>query len=124
MSGPAAQTEAQTEAKKYEVLQESQFTSDLGEVMATGQGRRVMYRMVFSIAGAESLSYSGNNDQTNFREGRRDVGLTLMREMQDRHPELYLQMLSEAVIAAADVTRRTKRISEEAHGRDDGPDDS
>lgn len=117
MEGPAGNTKSQEELKKYEKLKDSQYEADLGAVLSTPQGRRVLYRLIFSVAGAESLSYTGVNESTNFREGRRDVGLTLMRETQELHPELYLQMLSEAVIEAAEVSQRIKRVQEEAHGR-------
>jgi hypothetical protein len=123
MSGPAGNLESQEEMKKIEKLRDVQKVSDLSAVLGTGPGRRVMYRVVFEVAGAESLSYTGVNEGTNFREGRRDVGLTLMREMQELVPELYLLMLSEAVTEAAELTRKMKRIKEAAHGGSDGPDD-
>jgi hypothetical protein len=119
MEGPAGNTASQEELKKYERLRDAQFSSDLGAVLETPQGRRVLYRVIFSVAGVESLSYTGVNEATNFREGRRDVGLTLIREAQEMHPELYLLMLSEAVREASEVTMRMKRVQEEAHGRSD-----
>lgn len=124
MSGPSGDSAAQAELRKYDALREAQYRSDLGAVLATPQGRRVLYRIIFTVAGAESLSFTGSNEGTNFREGRRDVGLTLIREAQDLHPEAYLAMLSEAVLEAADVTRRMKRIQEEAHVGSDGPSDN
>lgn len=107
--------------QKYEKLQEEQYRSDLKTVMETPQGRRVLYRVVFQLAAVESLSYTGSSEQTFFREGRRDVGISLMRELQDELPEQYLTMLSEAVLEAAKQTQRIKRIKEDANARADGP---
>jgi hypothetical protein len=112
---------AQEEMQKYEKLQEEQYRSDLKTVMETPQGRRVLYRVVFQLAAVESLSYTGSSEQTFFREGRRDVGISLMRELQDELPEQYLTMLSEAVLEAAKQTQRIKRIKEDANARADGP---
>jgi len=124
MSGPSGQVETQDELEKYDKLRLEQETLDLKAVMELGAGRRLMYRAIFAIAGAETLSYTGSNDATNFREGRRDVGLTLMREAQEKVPELYLTMLGEAISEAARVTERMKFAKEKAHVRDDDSHDT
>ena len=121
MSGPVDSSRANEELKKYDKLKDEQARSDLKWVLEDPRGRRAMYRTIFTIAGAESLSYTGASDSTNFREGRRDVGLTLIRELQECATELYLLMLSEAITEASEVALRIKRITEESNARADGP---
>lgn len=122
MSGPASSELANAEMKKYEDLRAEQVKADFKWVMEDPRGRRAVYEMIFNVAGSESLSYTGVSESTMFREGRRDVGLTLMRQLQEAVPELYLQMLSEAVLEAAEVTRRMKRITETYNGGTNDPD--
>jgi hypothetical protein len=71
---------------------------DLGvlrTVMHTPAGRRVLFRIIDEIAGLSSVSFTGNSE-TFYREGRRSVGVDLMREIQEACPQDYMTMLVEA----------------------------
>ncbi len=103
------------ELLKYEQLKTLQWDSDLKFVMDDPRGRRVLYKFIFQLAAVESLSYNATgNNETNFREGRRDVGLLMMKELQDRLPEQYLAMLGEAIRAAADLQLKLKILKEKS----------
>lgn len=94
------------DARRREKLRDVQLLSDLKAVMDTPQGRRTMYWVIFGLAAAESASFNSSGSLTYFNEGRRDVGLTLMNHLQNSLPELYLQMLGEAITKAKETPRR------------------
>jgi hypothetical protein len=116
--GPLGKVEAQRGAKEAEKLRREVELSDLQDVMALPAGRRVLYRIVYEIAGAESLSYTGSAE-TYFREGRRDVGLTIRSEMQDNFPELYLRMIAEKTASHQEDLRRRKEERASTEMNDD-----
>ncbi|WP_210526315.1 hypothetical protein [Pantoea ananatis] len=68
---------------------------DLIHVMESSQGRRVIWK-VLEGAGVFSVSFTGDNNQTNFNEGRRNEGLRLFTEVMTHCPDLYLTMAKEA----------------------------
>ncbi len=64
------------------------------EVMSTPGGRAFMARLM-AKTGLWELSYTGNAE-TNFREGRRSIGLHLYSEFTAVCPELYEAMMRES----------------------------
>ena len=89
--GDPEQVKAGAEKEK---LGRERDLADFMHVMESAQGRRVVYRYL-GICGLYRTSFTGNNT-TFFNEGRRDIGLQLMADVQDSSPELYLKMLHEA----------------------------
>ncbi len=105
--GALANPHLQDLAREREELKRTQELSDLNEVLNIPAGRRFLYRLIFEVAGTESLSYTGNAE-TYFREGRRDVGLTVRSEAQDNFPELYIRMVAEQMANRQEEVRRRK----------------
>jgi hypothetical protein len=62
-------------------------------VMSTPEGRDFVHRLM-AKSGLFELSYTGNAD-TNFREGRRSIGLHLHNELDEVCPSLYATMTAE-----------------------------
>ena len=87
-----------------------QFESDLRAVLSTPEGRRIYWRAIDKVAAVLSLSFGFKNNATDtaFGEGKRDVGLTLIREAQEAVPALYLRMVSESIAAAAQAAEERK----------------
>lgn len=67
---------------------------DLRFVMATPQGRRVLWRVLCNT-GMRRSSYTGNSE-TYFREGERNVGLRLQQDIERIAFDEFLLMLKEA----------------------------
>jgi hypothetical protein len=68
--------------------------NDLQSVLKKPEGRRFVYKML-SECGVFRASFSLNSMQTAFNEGKRDIGLALLRELDEAEPHAYTQMLTE-----------------------------
>lgn len=68
---------------------------DLIHVLESPQGRRVIWKLL-EAAGVFSVSFTGDNNATNFNEGRRSEGLRLFSDVMAFCPELYMTMAKEA----------------------------
>lgn len=71
-----------------------QADADLRWLMSEPQGRRFMFGLLHA-AGIFSLSFTGDNNRTNFNEGQRNVGLKYMAAIDRACPELYGVMVQE-----------------------------
>lgn len=76
------------EAKKRAKTAAKQEADDLKTVMSTVQGRRFVMALL-DRTGLFRTSFTGNAS-TYFNEGRRDVGLRLLADINEQCPELYL----------------------------------
>ncbi|WP_338505148.1 hypothetical protein VRC35_11235 [Erwinia aphidicola] len=83
--------ESQQQAKNLAEQQED----DLRFVMQAPQGRRFVWGLL-SGAGVFQSSFTGDNNATNFNEGRRSEGLRLFTAVMATCPDLYLTMANEA----------------------------
>lgn len=83
-----ADAKAQDDARKRR-----QEVEDFKWLMAHKQGRRLMWRLL-SMSGVFRTSMTGNSS-TFFNEGRRDIGLQFMAEVNDHCLEAYVLMLKE-----------------------------
>lgn len=75
------------------VAQES-HAEDLRKIMATPGGRRWIGKLIDSC-GILQGGFVGSSE-VYYRQGRRDVGLQIMQELQAFCPDEYIQMLQEA----------------------------
>lgn len=93
---------------------------DLREVLGTSAGRRVVWRQL-SQAGVFRLSFVYEETQTTaFNEGRRSMGLSLMADIHELDPELYVTMAREAQQA----TKQDETITEaQAITEEENPDE-
>ena len=67
---------------------------DMRVILSTRQGRRFIWRHM-SNAGIFQSCFTGNS-ATFFNEGRRDIGLKILAEVQEASPDSYLLMMKEA----------------------------
>ncbi len=79
---------------KAEKAAAQQADDDLHAVMKTPNGRRFVWRLM-TQAGVLAASYAADPTATAFNEGRRSIGLNLMREIQRVCPDLYVASLRE-----------------------------
>jgi hypothetical protein len=92
-----------------------QRAEDIRVVLRRSEGRRLLWRLIDEIAGATSLSFQpGDSHVTAFREGRRDVGLTVMSLAQQVDPANYGLMVAEAFALSAQDKLLMERAAEEA----------
>lgn len=70
--------------------------NDLRVVLSTLEGRRFYWRLM-SQCGLQTLSYlpGAKPEETAFREGMRNIGLNLFRDLADVNPEIYVTMAKE-----------------------------
>lgn len=67
---------------------------DVKWILSTPQGRRFMWRYL-GECGVFKSSFVGQY-QTFFNEGERNIGLKLLADVNDAHPEAYVLMMKEA----------------------------
>lgn len=77
-------------------LRRRREVADVALVLATVEGRRFFWRML-GECGLFKSSFTGNNT-TFFNEGMRQVGLTMMADLEQADPSAYLKMLEESRI--------------------------
>lgn len=83
------QEESELEAKR---VRNSEL-EDMRALVKSPAGRRAMWR-IMSRCGIYQRSFTGNSE-TFFREGRRDVGLFILEELEAASPEVIYQMQRE-----------------------------
>lgn len=66
--------------------------------MGTPEGRRFVWRLL-QETGLHGLSYTGESFATAFGEGKRAVGVALMRFCQEESRDAYVRMVQEATAA-------------------------
>lgn len=91
----AADAEQVKKAAKKEKRGRERELNDICLVMSSKEGRRFVWRFL-EHCGPYKTSFGQGNDQTNFNEGVRSVGLKLIADINDARPEGYLQMLKES----------------------------
>ena len=79
--------------KEYNRRREREL-DDLKKILKIPEGRRFVLR-VLGEAGMFHASFSLNSMQTSFNEGKRDIGLWLMKDLDSAEPMAYSQMLRE-----------------------------
>ena len=87
------------DAKNKESKQEFQRRrdreiEDLRSLIKKPEGRRVIWK-ILETCGVFKASFSLNSMQTAFNEGKRDIGLWLLKDVDMAEPMAYSQMLRE-----------------------------
>lgn len=93
MSRRTSTLEEADEARKNQAVTRAQEIADLRTVMGTVQGRRFVWRLM-DLAGVFRSSYTGNSD-TFFREGQRNLGLIVMKDVQDHCFDEFVKAMAE-----------------------------
>lgn len=88
-----AREQARKDAESARNLAEMRAAEDLKFIMSDKRGRRFMRRLI-EQTGFYDTSFTGNSE-TFFREGKRDVGLTLRRQIMKHCPDRFVEMESE-----------------------------
>lgn len=83
------------DAAKTEKLKRDRELRDVHHVLSTREGRRFYWRYLCECRIFQS-SFNNSGSVTYFNEGKRDVGLKLLSEMDEAAPESYLLMLKES----------------------------
>jgi hypothetical protein len=91
--GHQGDEDSQDNRNKREDLRLTQSNDDFKSIMAEPSGRRFMWELL-GICCVFRASFTGNSE-TFFREGMRNVGLTLLNRINDICPEHYVTMLLE-----------------------------
>lgn len=84
-----------TPDEKAEQERRQDQLNDICAVLATGQGRRFIWRLL-EKAHLFQTSYAGATNATFFNEGERNVGLWVYLELMEANPELVLLMQQES----------------------------
>lgn len=74
---------------------------EIKKVMQTIPGRAWIYDMLDRCHAHHTPFTQGEPDTTNFKLGAQNWGFTLLAEVQQAAPELYLQMINEAKSSSA-----------------------
>jgi hypothetical protein len=91
--GPLADKETVRKKGLDERLARRTELADVHALLSQRAGRRFVWRLL-SECGVFKSSFTGNNS-TFFNEGRRDIGLRFMVDVQE-FPDLYLLMVKES----------------------------
>lgn len=83
----APETEQVEGARRQEI-------EDIKWLMAHKQGRRIVWRLL-GEAGVYRTSFSTNGSVTSFNEGKRQLGLLLVGEINEHCPDAFLMTLKE-----------------------------
>jgi hypothetical protein len=118
MTRDEARLKQEREAKT-KALAQAQWEADLRRIMATREGRHVVWSILLQ-AGTFAASYTPGTGATDaaYREGRRSVGLELKAKLEELCPEDYLHTLTETLAERTDEQLRRKVAASKA--RDDG----
>lgn len=114
--GPAASEETQSRLRKRSKQKRRQADDDLVDVMRSAAGRRFVWRFIDTEAGVFGGAFASGTvaspEQLTFNEGRRAVGIELMREAQRVATADYILMIQEALSTQLeDETHRVEAMA-------------
>lgn len=81
------------EIKELRKRERSREIEDVKKVISSAEGRRFLWRLM-SESGVFRASYTGDS-KTFFNEGKRDIGLLVLREVNTAKPSAFAQMQNE-----------------------------
>ncbi|MDF1565792.1 MAG: hypothetical protein P1V51_22345 [Deltaproteobacteria bacterium] len=98
--GQTSDEEVQAKLARLDQKVDEAWDHRLSHVMRSSQGRAFVWGLVLS-AGLYEGDFEPDANRTYFLEGRRSVGLDLMRETQRVCPEHHVLMIQERITEAA-----------------------
>lgn len=101
------------ESKKEFNRRRDREITDLKVVLKIPEGRRTVYKILCEC-GVFKASFTQNSNTTAFNEGRRDIGLSLLAELDLAEPNVYSQMLKEHFSEAK--SKKQDKSKEEVNG--------
>ncbi len=81
-------------AKTKEESKRDQELNDTAHVLSSVQGRRFLWRLL-GVCHVFKTSFTGNST-TFFNEGKRDIGLRVLGDINEASPDGYLKMMQES----------------------------
>ena len=87
--------------KQLEQIRKFRMSADLEFVLSGPPGRRFLWELL-GQTGMFTGGFINNGSEQYFRAGQRDLGLKLMKRIQDEFPESFLLMQSEAMKLVVD----------------------
>lgn len=93
--GPLVDAERQKSQRERQEQIHRQRELDFQDVMATPAGRRFVWRIIDSVSGTFGASHTGDALGGAHGEGRRSVGIAIMREAQRVASQQYIEMVRE-----------------------------
>lgn len=85
--------------RKAERLAKELRDAQLREVLSTPAGKAFVWRLISTVTGVFAPSFDVDPGATAFNEGKRAVGIAVMREAQRVAPGAYLEMTAERINA-------------------------
>ena len=82
------------EDKKAKEVEERKEKDDIKWLMSMEPGRRIMWRLL-GKTGVYRMSFTGDMASTSFREGERNIGLSLLAKVHNYTPSSYNKMVEE-----------------------------
>ena len=122
-SGPLGSASAQDGARKREKLRAATDAADLAWLLADPRGRRFYWRLIDRICGTFGTSIAADPIGTAYNEGRRSIGVALMRRAQLERPDDYAAALVEALEDSRAAAKATKAAGDGGEEEDDGRED-
>ena len=101
--------DTEDERKKFNERQKKQRdkeTNDVKKLLDIPEGRRFFWRLL-SGTGVFRTSMTGNS-QTFFNEGRRDIGLMILKDVMEANPGAFSQMQREFISARNSEVEKQK----------------
>jgi hypothetical protein len=92
---------------------------DVDYVMADERGRRFMYELIHFQLGLQD-TYPGNDAGLSRHEGKRSIAVKIGGELQERHAEQYLLMITERMAFASKINESQKSAEPEAETTESG----
>lgn len=92
---------------------QTQAELDMRSVMASPEGRRLVWRLIDETAQTLGGSFVQDSHVTAFNEGRRSVGIELMRRAQEWAPNEFMRALQEALTERQQAKLDTPVVSAE-----------
>lgn len=93
----AEEKKQSAQEKKDRLIARLKLLDDIRWVLSNRKGRRLIW-WILSLCGVFRASFVvKDTNQTAFNEGRRDVGLRLLLELQTANPKAYSQMEDEVL---------------------------
>ena len=88
----ADQKQVKEQKQKEKDIRKTEL-DDVKSILSTEHGRRFFFRYL-SICGVFKSSFTGSSE-TYFLEGRRDVGLRLLADINESNPKAYAALMEE-----------------------------
>ena len=86
--------------------------SDIQALLRTPEGRRFLWRLLFDVCGMFRASLAGDYAVTAFNEGKRDVGLLFLTDVNMTDRNAFAQMQSEYYSKLKSEEVQIKRLKE------------